>query len=163
MVWIDPETGIRCKGRADVLATLDGATVLSDLKTCREAGRDVFQRALWNYGYHVQFGFYSDGLEILTGKRPDHCAIIPVENQPPFEAAVHFLDPRAIEAGRRDYRAALETAARCLRENNFPGYDVTAEPLDLPRFVRWRYPDIYPNQAATGPAEDYFADGGFDQ
>jgi exodeoxyribonuclease VIII len=57
-VWEDPETGILCKGRIDVLTTWGEWTVVADLKSTKNAAPRAFARDVANYGYHRQGAFY---------------------------------------------------------------------------------------------------------
>ena len=58
-----------------------------------------------------------------------------VEKDPPHLTAVYTLDDIAAHAGRRDYRAALDTFVRCTETGEWPGYSTDIETLPSPRWA----------------------------
>lgn len=101
LVWDDPRTGRRIKGRPDYVDFEN--RVLSDLKTCRNNRHGAFSRDCGDYGYHVQLAMYVDGL-IANGAKGDWlCKIISVRNQPVHTAAVREMPHDAIALGRWTY------------------------------------------------------------
>ncbi len=55
--WTDPETGLECKCRPDILGS-----ELADLKTCVSARSDKFRKELFDRKYDWQDAFYCEGL-----------------------------------------------------------------------------------------------------
>ena len=76
MVWEDEGTGAWCKGRIDKLS-FEHATIV-DYKTTLDASKLVFERSIWNFGYHRQGSFYLRGVQAL-GVGIEHYAIIAQE------------------------------------------------------------------------------------
>lgn len=69
-VWIDRDTGLLCKCRADRKPTMPGIVV--DVKTIDKIER--IEHTFLPLGYHMQDAFYSDGIEACTGE--EHNAFI---------------------------------------------------------------------------------------
>jgi hypothetical protein len=135
--WEDKETGLPCRARPDYLN--DDMSLVADLKTCASAAPGAFSRAVNQYRYHVQDGWYRDGLKVL-GCPVEHFAFICVENTPPHAVACYVLEPSAVDLGRELYRRDLKTYAICKQENRWPGYSEEIETLRLPN---WAYKQSY--------------------
>lgn len=72
IVWDDPTTGIRCKGKIDMWSAHLGRSCHIDFKTWSQKRPGVpFARAFGyescDYGYDVQAAHYLDGVEALRG------------------------------------------------------------------------------------------------
>ena len=117
IVWVDPETGLTCKGRVDCLQT--STCIASDLKTSRYV--QSFDRVIYNRSYHRQGAFYCDGLEVLTGEEHSF-TITAVEEARPFGVRAAPLSADAIEAGRDEYKRLLQQIAESRKTNQWPGY-----------------------------------------
>lgn len=118
MVWDDPTTGIRCKGRIDKLDEVNRRA--ADLKTTQDAAD--FSRSISKFGYHRQGAFYVDGLEALTGARHEFC-LVAVEKEFHYGVRSAPLSADAIAVGRAEYRKALDRIAACRVKEEWPGYD----------------------------------------
>lgn len=130
MQWIDPDTGLPCKGRGDRLKT----TRLLDLKKTRSVEPRKFGRDAAAYLYHGQLAWYHDGA-IRSGRLPSDAGppvIIAVEDQPPFDVLPRFLDAQAYEAGQNVYRSLIRRLKQCSDADWWPGVGPTLEPLELP-------------------------------
>lgn len=133
--WTDPETGIRCKGRTDII--LDDGT-LCDLKTCRDIREKQFTRQILDLGYHLSMAFYIDGLTTMNRTPPRTCFVC-VETSAPYDVAVYEFNADWLELGRDEYRPALQTLAQCRLTGVYPGIAPEAVDLELPA---WAYPKI---------------------
>ncbi len=116
-VWDDPETGIRCKGRADHWNQKLGR--ISDLKTTADCM--AFNKSIANFGYDRQAAFYMDGLR-ANGFEVNEFCIVAVEKEPPFPVRAAPVDGETVEDGRRLYRAALEIVAAYRSNGIVSGY-----------------------------------------
>jgi PDDEXK-like uncharacterized protein DUF3799 len=125
---------VNCKGRID-FAT--GAGVIVDLKTCRSAAPEKFQRDSWGFKYHTQAAFYVDGYKAATGRELS-CVVVAVEAKPPYVVQVRPLDQELIDAGREEYRRLLDHRNLCLTTGNWPGYADGEVALSIPPFARPR-------------------------
>ena len=118
IVWDDPETGIRCKGRIDRLQLR--ASRLSDLKTTIDASQ--FERSVFRFAYHRQGAFYVDGMRVLTGE--DFAfALVAVERDKPFGVRAAPLHSEALVEGRIEYRRLLRAIAQARQTGEWKGYE----------------------------------------
>ncbi|ECC3130227.1 exonuclease VIII, partial [Salmonella enterica subsp. enterica] len=110
--WEDPETGILCRCRPDKI--IPEFHWIMDVKTTADIQR--FRTAYYDYRYHVQDAFYSDGYRAQFGEIPTfvflvasttaECGRYPVE--------IFMMGEDAKLAGQREYRRNLQTLAECL-------------------------------------------------
>lgn len=129
LVWVDPETGLKLKGRVDWLRA-DWVNV--DVKTTRDATPLCFSRDVARLMYHVQAAMYQDGLEVITGNEA-RTAVIAVEKHEPHDCVVFSMPEATIDAGRNEYRRLLGLLAECRQGSRWPGIGNGFEvPLTLP-------------------------------
>lgn len=110
--WEDPETGILCRCRPDKI--IPEFHWIMDVKTTADIQR--FKTAYYDYRYHVQDAFYSDGYEAQFGVQPTfvflvasttiECGRYPVE--------IFMMGEEAKLAGQLEYHRNLRTLADCL-------------------------------------------------
>ncbi|EHO1103072.1 PD-(D/E)XK nuclease-like domain-containing protein, partial [Salmonella enterica] len=125
--WEDPETGILCRCRPDKI--IPEFHWIMDVKTTADIQR--FRTAYYDYRYHVQDAFYSDGYRAQFGEIPTfvflvasttaECGRYPVE--------IFMMGEDAKLAGQREYRRNLQTLAECLNNDEWPAIKT----LSLPR------------------------------
>lgn len=127
--WRDDATGMRCKGRMDAVAQHD---VIIDVKTCQDASPKAFERAIANFGYHIQAAHYIDGYEAATGVRPRAYIWIAVESSAPHGVAVYAADAAMLEIGAEKRAMALEIIAECTEAGEWPGYPAEIQTISLP-------------------------------
>ncbi|EJI5828039.1 exodeoxyribonuclease VIII [Salmonella enterica] len=128
--WEDPETGILCRCRPDKI--IPEFHWIMDVKTTAEIQR--FRTAYYDYRYHVQDAFYSDGYRAQFGEIPTfvflvasttaECGRYPVE--------IFMMGEDAKLAGQREYRRNLQTLAECLNNDEWPAIKT----LSLPRWAK---------------------------
>lgn len=116
------------------LDALCAGTLIPDVKTTQDARPDAFSRAIWDYRYHVQAAYYID-LCNMVGIEKTAMAFIVVEPKPPYCVAVYFLDDEAVEIGRQQYQANIQTYRNCLATDTWPGYSDEAQPIGLPAWA----------------------------
>jgi hypothetical protein len=104
--WTDPQTKLLCKVRPDYLRA-DGICV--DLKTCEDASYEAFQRSIANGRYHVQAGYFIDGVFGATQQRVDDFVIIAIEKSRPYGIMIYRLSEADIDIGRSEYQKDLDT------------------------------------------------------
>jgi hypothetical protein len=134
--WEDPETGIRCKARADKLLEIGGEYVTLDLKTTIHAGAGEFARQAFNLGYHIQSGFYLDGLTQTLGIPHSDFIFLAAEKEPPFAFASYRLDDESVGLGRTEYKFLLDLWKSCEEKQEWPSYSNEIQSLALPA---WAY------------------------
>lgn len=132
--WQDPETGLMCRVRPDLMRPK--LKLMVDLKTTASASAHKFQKSIADYGYHVQEGMYRDGWEEATGNTIDGFVFICLEKEPPYACALYELEAADVEEGRAIYTKALINYAGCLDKGEFHGYPQTVQKINLPH---WAY------------------------
>lgn len=65
IVWDDPLTGLRCKGRIDKLVRTAVGLIRLDVKTCESASDNELSRSLVEFGYGTQDAFYDRGCQAV--------------------------------------------------------------------------------------------------
>ena len=130
LVWIDKETGLKCKSRIDAMTS----NTLIDLKTTRNAQLRPFSRDIVNLGYHTQAGMYLDGWRALNDGTELQWHFIAVENEAPYCCAVYELDSESIECGRIRFQTALQKYKGYLENDPdlLKGYSDFVEPISVP-------------------------------
>ncbi|AVU66205.1 exodeoxyribonuclease VIII [Shigella sonnei] len=128
--WKDPETGILCRCRPDKI--IPEFHWIMDVKTTADIQR--FKTAYYDYRYHVQDAFYSDGYEAQFGVQPTfvflvasttiECGRYPVE--------IFMMGEEAKLAGQLEYHRNLRTLADCLNTDEWPAIKT----LSLPRWAK---------------------------
>lgn len=128
LYWRDEETDVLCRVRPDYLR----ADAIVDLKTTASASMKDFSKSVANYRYHVQNGFYNEGVRRVLGSTPDTFIFIAVESDAPYAVNCFVLDEDARRQGRLEFRDNLRTYAECLRNDRWPGYGAGITQLSLP-------------------------------
>lgn len=141
--WEDPDTGVLCRCRPDVLLP-NGAAVV-DVKSTTDASADAFRRSVANYDYHVQAAFYLDGITRATGTAPGAFVFAAFETSAPHAVAFYNADATMLDIGRREYKRRLRRYAQCLASGTWPGYADTIQNLQLPPWVIAAANDNNPN------------------
>ncbi len=128
--WEDPETGILCRCRPDKI--IPEFHWIMDVKTTADIQR--FKTTYYDYRYHVQDAFYSDGYEAQFGVLPTfvflvasttvECGRYPVE--------IFMMGEEAKLAGQQEYHRNLRTLADCLNTDEWPAIKT----LSLPRWAK---------------------------
>lgn len=122
-IWTDPETGVRCKAKIDLLGIDQGMYVVPDLKSCEDASEEGFGKSVANYFYAIQAAFYLDGLSILLGgELLENFQFLAIEKEAPYACAPWKLHQRNIALGRAMYRSALAKWKACTELDRWPGY-----------------------------------------
>lgn len=135
--WIDPETGVHCKARADHVHRLaDGRAILLDLKTTSDASPEQFARSVWNFGYHRQDAWYSRGYELASGEAVAAFVFGVVTSDYPFIAVPYMLDDAAKAIGAEQCRDLLATYAQCKAAGYWPAYGSGVQLLSLPAWAK---------------------------
>lgn len=134
--WIDRETGELCKCRPDWVSPAGDGVILVDGKTCQDASPDGFGRAIWNFDYHLQAAWYSDGFEAATGQHVHGFVFAAVESAWPHAAAPYMLGDDVLDAARRENRRLLNRYAECNRTGVWPGYSPGVQIINLPSWAQ---------------------------
>lgn len=139
MYWVefsDDGTPVQCRGKLDQLV---GLTV-RDLKAVKTLNRRAVARMAFELGWLIQAAAYTSGLEKITGEYGRVQFEWPLVRKGQLPAAAR-RKPSAemIAIGKAEWRYAVNTWARCLKDGLFPGYElagietVVAEPWMMSR------------------------------
>jgi hypothetical protein len=134
--WFDPDTGISCKGRADIVS---GRIV--DLKTTRRnTVREILMDAS-RYDYHAQVAWYHDGAvqaQLIPGDiQPAAIFVNASPNSTFVDVAVIDMELTPIEvleAGRRQYKRLIQLYAGCQATRTWPGMAPAPVPWSIPEW-----------------------------
>jgi exodeoxyribonuclease VIII len=128
VISTDPVTGVPVKVRFDRMGDSPWAL---DIKKCQDARADEFIRAISNYGYYMQVAFYRDVWFWETGEHLEEFPLVAIEEKAPHGVICHDLDDIAIMLGRKHYREALDTYARCREKGEWPSYEEESEVVSV--------------------------------
>lgn len=107
LLWTEPATEAKCKGRIDKIAVPSGEAVVGDFKTTNDPSERGFRKAITDQQYHRQAAWYFDGVLNAMNLEPVAFMFVAVRNKPPFDCHVYELEPQAISLGRDRNLAAL--------------------------------------------------------
>lgn len=144
LIWRDPVTLVMCRARFDWLRNPGpGRLIIPDLKSAWTAEPDALRRALVNFGYHLQGGFYSLGaMELGLSQEMPAFLLVFQEKDPPHLVTVAQPDNDAMQAGMRRARKAMDLYRRCRTAGHWPGYtDGSVIPLSMPRWAQVQHED----------------------
>lgn len=131
-VFDDPETGLRCKARIDFLSEEYQATV--DIKSCACAHPRVFERDIFNNGYHRQGLFYKTAANALGVPVLWH-VIIAVEKEPPYACVVYRLNEAALQLAAQELTNLKLTYKQCVQTGIWPAYSDGLVSIGVPEWA----------------------------
>jgi hypothetical protein len=125
--------GVRCK--MDLLFVYGTRAVCVDLKTCVDASPRAFERAAFNYGYHIQAAWYSRMVSDLFGV-PCEFYFACAEKTAPYLPMIYRASDAMIASGRDAYQAHWAVIEHCKKTGEWPGYSETVAELNLPEWAQ---------------------------
>lgn len=128
-----------CKGRVDWLTELDGEPVLVGLKTARDCRPAPFAAAAARLGYALQWAWYFEGFQRVTGRTPRMVEIV-VDAEAPHSVVTYVIPEDVLGYGAAECDRLIETLERCERDNRWPGPAETELMFTLPAWA-WRDDD----------------------
>jgi hypothetical protein len=123
------------RGRADWITKIEGKPFIVGLKTARDCRPLIFGSAAAKLGYPLQWAWYFDLYESITGNEAELIEIV-VESSPPHAVATYIINEDIILQGRDEYEKLLEVLARCEASGEWPGPTECEQVLTLPS---WYY------------------------
>ena len=129
-VWVDTDTGEKCKVKADVVTEYDGRPFLVDYKTTVSCEDGHFERDAKKYGYQFQAGMYSEAY-FQTEYEECGFAFVAQEKAPPYAVRVSLCSPEWIKRGYDKFRELIGIYHECSEADNWPGYDRDGFPVEL--------------------------------
>lgn len=130
--WTDPGTGLLCRCRPDKLIPEHGWIV--DVKTTADINK--FSRSVWDYRYHVQDAFYSEGYRQHFGEAPAGFMFLVISTSIEcgrYPVRLFLLDEMAKAKGQDHMREDLNTVYDCELSGEWPG----VETIGLPHWVNY--------------------------
>lgn len=130
VIWTDEHTGVTCRGFLDWLHP----KAIADLKSTQDASPAGFGKQAANLSYDIQSWMYREAVRRILGVDLPFLHIA-VESHAPYLVAVHQLPPEADERGERLARQALDLYAKCVANDDWPGYDTNIIDTTWPRWA----------------------------
>lgn len=119
MVWQDKHTGIWLKWRPDAIPT--DSLDFSDLKTTVSVRFSDLERAISNYGYHMQGALGALACEAILGRPMNSFSLVFVEKEDPWCVRTKTIRPADIDLGIKQVEAALKLFAKGVNEGVWLG------------------------------------------
>lgn len=141
IMWEDPDTGVQCKGRIDILPPSVNhmlSNSIGDVKSTVDASMRGFAHHYYRFDYYRQMAFYLQGLEVL-GHRREHARIVAVEKTPPFGIGFFRCDEGSLDAGFQENQVLLRKYAEYQARGKWDGYTVSPQDLTIPS---WAYAQV---------------------
>lgn len=126
---------MKAKGRADWATVIDGVPTIVGLKTARDVRHFQFGAQAAKLEYGMQWAWYHDGYEAITGKDARMIEVV-VESAAPYPVATYVIDKDILLQGRDNYLELLKVLAECEESDKWPGPVVGEQILTLPS---WYY------------------------
>lgn len=143
----DPETGAKIKCRVDHYSPEYGGML--DLKFLADISDDAWSRDLSTYGYFMQDAFYNHVWNLGSGYQSDFMIFACFAKTEPPEMIVRQISPVDVEEGVARFRAAMEIAEKCRKEQFWPG-----QPTGIVDTVKMRDRDRRYTEAQWGKERD---------
>lgn len=129
-IWQDEETGVWCKARPDWVP--NSAKYLIDYKTSTTANPDVFMRNAPKLGYYQKAAWQIEGIERVTGARPDQFWFVLQSVSRPYLPTVFRLqaDDPMIPLYHAKNAEARRKFAKAVKDGYWPGYSPKGSSLE---------------------------------
>lgn len=110
--------------------------LILDLKSAKDARYHDFSKACGNYGYDLSAAMYREGFQqyYQTEDKPDFIYLV-AENVAPFLAKQYKASPLFISCGENRYNKSKELLAESLLINEWDGYSLDLEEINLPPYM----------------------------
>lgn len=138
--WYEPEYGIWCRMRLDVLGWTDRPEI-GDVKTTADASPEKFAKSLAEYRYDIQWRHYCRGLAAILSAYPGELTAddigwswIVVQTTGPHVVMVYEPSAEDTERADESLRIAYGHFAACSRAAVWPKWSESAMELSLPYY-----------------------------
>ena len=135
LIWRDEKTGVWLKARPDVIP-LDGMII--DYKTTTDASLWGISKAVASYRYDIQLALVAEGMARVLKRQVSNAGLLCQEKAPPHIVGFYELSDAYMAAGLQMVREGASTFERCLKANDWPGYDDDNATLICPDFITKR-------------------------
>lgn len=137
LFWTDPETGLKCKCRPDVLNL--GHGLILDTKSARDIQVHMIESENWNRRHLFSPPHYAAGVENVTGEVIKAYIFIAFEKTRPFDVQPFVLPDLELQAGAESVRQLMRKIAECKITGKWPGRSPDIIPIGIPRYALTRY------------------------
>lgn len=120
--WQDLITHEKLKAKCDNIAIIDNKKIIVDYKTTSSCQDGYFESTIKKYGYQFQAGFYTSGLEQITGEEHGF-AFVAQETTAPYACRVYVCSNAFIANGQLKYRELLNLYHDCKIKDEWYGYN----------------------------------------
>lgn len=133
IAWTDPRSGVACKSRLDkfIPELSGGGSMILDLKSVESADPRSVAEKIEKYGWARAGEMRRDGVEVLTGRRPDY-SLVCVEKEAPYAVAAVMFDDETCRGAAWEVRGNLQLWANCVKSGNFPEWSDDFVELSVP-------------------------------
>lgn len=128
-VWVETVDGVEIQCRAMVDHIVPESSTIIDFKNCESASPDAVRRAIYNYGYDIQYAAYTSAFHHLfpdlAGREDFLWAFIePLPDESPKKSATQLYRPDGVmrELGRARWSRGLKLWAECTKTGRWPFY-----------------------------------------
>jgi hypothetical protein len=133
LFWVNPSTGLACKGRLDWIA---GEGAIIDLKTTTSIDPRIFATHAWRMGYFHQAAMYQEAYAVSSGMGTIlRCGLIAVEKDPPHACRLFWLDPDSLSKAWSEYQGWLNQVKDCQATGIWPGPGPVESELAAPAWA----------------------------
>lgn len=116
-----------------------GRMILPEYKTAKSAEPSAIERAMWDHGYHIQAGWYADGVTALDLARDAVLILVVQEKDPPYLVETFEPDAPSLRVGRMQTRQAIDIYRECRRTGRWPGYTDDVTLISLPPWAQRQF------------------------
>lgn len=115
---LDEENQVEVKCRPDIMSPSLG--LMADIKNLADISDEAWSRDIGKWGYHMQDAMYRHVWNMAGESEVEGFFFICFSKTEPVEVVCRELEEVDVGEGFKAYRAALELAARCRREQDWP-------------------------------------------
>jgi hypothetical protein len=130
----DPVTGLKMKGRPDILVVEEDGVEIYDIKSTRRHLR-WFYKDIGEFRYDIQISFYKLLCEIVFGKPYKRGGWIVASKEAPHTAAFKDVPPDKTKLSDDWVRHGLNVLADCVKKDQWPSYSAAVEPAEYPDWL----------------------------
>ena len=121
--WTDRKTGIPFIGYVDAEGNAFGDDWIFDVKVTKDADPNDFQRAAFNWDYHIQMASYAEGYHRKQFRFPN-LAFLCFDHHPPYNCTPIMVESKVMEESREEWRRSVDAFKFCMDEELFhQGYE----------------------------------------
>lgn len=136
LIFRSRETGLFYKSRPDNITMSSGD--FADLKCMASVSTEALERAIGDFGYHMQGGLVAKAAERCLGVEMRSFSLVCVEKTPPYCVEVVTIDPEDIVRGRLQVEAMMRVFAQCIETGEWPGPGGGGEDAKIIRLTEWK-------------------------